>query len=182
MHAVKQMITVANGEKAHTAKVRRPGHIVNGNQSFLILDAPTDENIFSYIQLLKKKNVKIVVRACEPTYSPQPIIDAGIRFMDIPFSDGEPPPDAVVAQWLLLLNSVFRSKNQSSTIGVHCVAGLGRAPILVAIALVEAGKDGGEAIDIIRKARKGALNSKQVDWISKYKRKKPGCYPKCLIL
>ena len=43
-------------------------------------------------------------------------------------------------------------------IGVHCVAGLGRAPLLVAIALVNKGCPPVMAIDLIRKNRKGALN------------------------
>ena len=43
-------------------------------------------------------------------------------------------------------------------IGVHCVAGLGRAPLLVALALVHRGCDSITAIENIRKNRPGALN------------------------
>ena len=43
-------------------------------------------------------------------------------------------------------------------IGIHCVAGLGRAPFLVAIALVNNGCSPANAIDLIRKNRPGALN------------------------
>jgi len=163
------------------SKVRRSAFVENGNQRFLILDAPTDDNINSYIEVLQKKNVSIVVRACESTYSPQPIKEAGIRFMDLPFGDGEPPPDEVLDQWLPLLSAEF-GKNKTTTVGVHCVAGLGRAPILVAIALVESGKDACDAIDMIRKVRKGAFNAKQLAWIGKYKRRGgSGCRPVCAI-
>ena len=41
---------------------------------------------------------------------------------------------------------------------MHCVAGLGRAPLLVALALVNKGCAPTTAIDLIRKSRKGALN------------------------
>jgi len=43
-------------------------------------------------------------------------------------------------------------------IGVHCVAGLGRAPLLVALALVHRGCESINAIELIRKNRPGALN------------------------
>ena len=41
---------------------------------------------------------------------------------------------------------------------MHCVAGLGRAPLLVAIALVHKGCQPVNAINLIRSKRKGALN------------------------
>ena len=51
-------------------------------------------------------------------------------------------------------------KNEDSTarIAVHCVAGLGRAPFLVAIGLVNNGCSSINAIELIRKNRSGALN------------------------
>jgi hypothetical protein len=49
-------------------------------------------------------------------------------------------------------------KSDEKRIGVHCVAGLGRAPFLVAIALVNNGCSPFNAIDLIRKNRPGALN------------------------
>lgn len=66
------------------------------------------------------------------------------------------------------------SNNTSSSnpcIAVHCVAGLGRAPVLVAIALIEfAGMDPVEAVTLIRKHRRGAINEKQLNWLEQYQR------------
>lgn len=45
------------------------------------------------------------------------------------------------------------------SVAVHCVAGLGRAPVLVAVALVEKGMDALDAIMFIRERRKGELGS-----------------------
>ena len=51
-----------------------------------------------------------------------------------------------------------------------------RAPVLVAIALVEHGMESLRAVDQVRKARKDAMNNAQVEFLMKYKRKKQkGC-------
>jgi len=69
--------------------------------------------------------------------------------------------------------SVSHSKlTTDPTIAVHCVAGLGRAPVLVAIALIEFAKmEPVDAATFIRKHRRGAINNMQLDWLEKYKRR-----------
>nr|CAI5820326.1 unnamed protein product [Callosobruchus analis]CAI5821064.1 unnamed protein product [Callosobruchus analis] len=49
--------------------------------------------------------------------------------------------------------------NPDSCIAVHCVSGLGRAPVMIATALIELGIP----------YRRGAINAKQLDFLSKYK-------------
>lgn len=71
------------------------------------------------------------------------------------------------------------------TIAVHCVAGLGRAPVLVAIALVEfAGMDPVEAVTHIRKHRRGAINEKQLQYLEKYRKsyKRAGAEGGCCVI
>jgi protein tyrosine phosphatase type 4A len=53
------------------------------------------------------------------------------------------------------------------SIAVHCVSGLGRAPVLVAIAILEyfPSMDVLDVIQWIRGYRKGALNSLQIHWL-----------------
>lgn len=60
-------------------------------------------------------------------------------------------------------------KGEEKRIGVHCVAGLGRAPFLVAIALVNNGCSPQNAIELIRKNRPGALNWTQANYILEFK-------------
>eukprot|EP00347_Sterkiella_histriomuscorum_P021792 403332751 len=65
-------------------------------------------------------------------------------------------------------------KNQAKKpirIAIHCLAGLGRAPVLVAVALINYGATPEEAISIIRKDRPGAINHSQAQFILKYKKK-----------
>ncbi|CDW91614.1 protein tyrosine phosphatase [Stylonychia lemnae] len=67
----------------------------------------------------------------------------------------------------------------SKRIGIHCLAGLGRAPVLVAIALIEFGMNPEQAINLIRSQRVGAINHSQAQFILKYKKRKS--FSKCSI-
>eukprot|EP01065_Artemidia_motanka_P017581 TRINITY_DN2101_c1_g8_i1.p1 TRINITY_DN2101_c1_g8~~TRINITY_DN2101_c1_g8_i1.p1 ORF type:complete len:349 (+),score=93.67 TRINITY_DN2101_c1_g8_i1:49-1047(+) len=60
-------------------------------------------------------------------------------------------------------------------VGVHCMAGLGRAPVLVAVALVElANFDATDAISHLRQARPGCFNKEQLNWLINYRKRKKG--------
>lgn len=74
---------------------------------------------------------------------------------DMPFPDGDPPTPDVVDRWLGLCRERFGKKggDPKGTIAVHCVAGLGRAPVLVAIALIEQGMGNLEVINFVRGKR-----------------------------
>lgn len=136
---------------------------------FVIMDLPNESNLPTYVEHLKKKSVKYVVRACESSYATNLLEDVGIQVVDLPFPDGHPPPAEFVAQWLSIVEETFE-KQSKDAIAVHCIAGLGRAPVLVAIALVESGMAPHEAIELIRKKRRGAINSRQLEFIKNYQR------------
>lgn len=67
-------------------------------------------------------------------------------------------------------NNGSGSGGEPTTIAVHCVAGLGRAPVLVAVALIEAGLSPLDAIELIRRRRRGAFNSRQIAYVDSYKK------------
>eukprot|EP00177_Eucheuma_denticulatum_P001695 GFKZ01003045.1.p1 GENE.GFKZ01003045.1~~GFKZ01003045.1.p1 ORF type:complete len:301 (+),score=34.14 GFKZ01003045.1:393-1295(+) len=72
--------------------------------------------------------------------------------------------------------SVSMEKMQANveTVAVHCVAGLGRAPVLAAVALLELGMEWFEAVGWIRALRRGAINAAQVAFLERYaKRPRP---------
>ncbi|XP_030627418.1 protein tyrosine phosphatase type IVA 1 isoform X2 [Chanos chanos] len=89
---------------------------------------------------------------------------------DWPFDDGAPPSNQIVDDWLNLLRIKFREE-PGCCIAVHCVAGLGRAPVLVALALIECGMKYEDAVQFIRQKRRGAFNSKQLFYLEKYRPK-----------
>ena len=64
-------------------------------------------------------------------------------------------------------------------IAVHCLAGLGRAPVLVGIALIEYGLDFSSAVLLIRRNRPGSLNQQQVRLLTNYKRTKAFSHDSC---
>ncbi|XP_059831601.1 protein tyrosine phosphatase type IVA 3-like isoform X2 [Hemitrygon akajei] len=94
----------------------------------------------------------------------------GAFIEDWPFDDGDPPPSKIVDDWLNLLKTKFLEE-PGSCVAVHCVAGLGRAPVLVAVALIECGMKYEDAIQFIRQKRRGAINSKQLSYLEKYRPK-----------
>ena len=88
-----------------------------------------------------------------------------------------PPPSSSPAARLALCTRTFAKGNPGkATVAVHCVAGLGRAPVLVAIALIEDGMEPLDAVHEIRSKRKGAINARQLAYLENtYKRRAAGC-------
>jgi protein tyrosine phosphatase type 4A len=143
---------------------------------FLIMDAPRQSNLHLYIKEMRRHSVTDVVRVCEPTYQGTELSQAGMVLHDMEYPDGHSPPQPVIDEWLQLVDKVFYANPSTSStehkcISVHCVAGLGRAPVMVAIAMIEFGNyDPVEAVSIIRKHRRGAINEKQLLYLEGYKK------------
>lgn len=135
---------------------------------FLIMDAPSRSNIHLYLKEMERVKVKDIVRICEPTYPREIVESAGIKVHDWVFPDGESPPSNIIEAWLSLVDAQ-KSAQDNSAIAVHCVAGLGRAPVLVAIALIENGMRALDAVMFIRQRRRGAINNKQLKFLENYK-------------
>ncbi|CAO3590898.1 unnamed protein product [Absidia cylindrospora] len=138
-------------------------------QRFLLLDAPTEQTLSNYIEPLKQENVKQLVRICNCHFN----YDAtelerltGIRVIDdIKFADGNVPSPENIENWLSLAE---QARQEGHTMAVHCVSGIGRAPVLVTLSLIESGMDPLDAISYVRQRRRGALNKTQVRFIDGY--------------
>ncbi|XP_033058189.1 protein tyrosine phosphatase type IVA 3 [Trachypithecus francoisi] len=154
------------------ARMNRPApvEVSYKHMRFLITHNPTNATLSTFIEDLKKYGATTVVRVCEVTYDKTPLENDGITVVDWPFDDGAPPPGKVVEDWLSLVKAKF-CEAPGSCVAVHCVAGLGRAPVLVALALIESGMKYEDAIQFIRQKRRGAINSKQLTYLEKYRPK-----------
>jgi len=165
-----------------SSRLQNPPTLIEIEKSklrFLIMDAPTNENLSLYLDATKGLDVRQWVRCCEMcSYDEARVAALGIRVHDMNFPDGEAPPQALIARWLDLCFSA------ECTIAVHCVAGLGRAPLLVAIALLESGMPWEDVVDLIRRKRRGAINRVQLKYVQEYKptRKKSGGGGGCLLM
>ncbi|KAI9265827.1 protein-tyrosine phosphatase-like protein [Helicostylum pulchrum] len=174
-----------------------PSYIVYNDVRFLIIDTPSISNMSRYITEFERWNVTDVVRCCKATYSQAVLNDRGIKVHDWIFSDGDPPSKSIIDEWLNLVNLRFKhdddltlyNEGEKDTtaeeeeeeedqnikkrpcIAAHCVAGLGRAPVLVAIALIEEGMDPLDSVAFVRKHRQGAINKRQLKYLETYKRR-----------
>jgi len=162
---------------------------------FLIMDAPRQANLHLYIKEMRKHSVTTVVRVCEPTYQTGELQTAGISVHNMEYPDGHSPPQNVIDEWLKVVDKVFydvdgggdgSSGVSRPCIAVHCVAGLGRAPVMVAIALIEFDNmDPVDAVSLIRRHRRGAINEKQLLYLEGYKKsyhKKNGGEAACCVI
>jgi len=147
-------------------------HVIeHGKAKLIIMDSPNDTNASMYVTELKALGVTDVVRTCERTYSPEPFEKEGIQVHDMMFPDGAAPPQEIIQRWLDLISERYRGKTHPGIVAVHCVAGLGRAPVMAAVALIEVtGIDADDAIIKIRAKNKGALNVMQLNYLQSYKR------------
>lgn len=115
-----------------------PVEIAYTNMRFLIAHSPTNASLNKFLQELKKNKVTTMVRVCEPTYNTTILEEEGIQVLDWPFRDGGPPSSQIVEKWLTFVKQKFHD-DPGSCIAVHCATGLGRGPVLVALALIEGG-------------------------------------------
>mmetsp|Transcript_24620 Transcript_24620/g.64178 ORF Transcript_24620/g.64178 Transcript_24620/m.64178 type:complete len:167 (-) Transcript_24620:1550-2050(-) len=147
---------------------RGDSYVEHDGVKFLITDRPSAPTLPRFLESLEKRSVTNLVRVCDPSYETDVLTKAGIEVSDMPYPDGDPPPEDVVTQWLELCTQTF-DRQDPGCIAVHCVAGLGRAPVMVAVALMERGVAPEDAVDMIREVRRGAFNSKQLEFLRDYK-------------
>ncbi|KAJ1930390.1 hypothetical protein IWQ60_000327 [Tieghemiomyces parasiticus] len=153
--------------------------------NFLITECPTPTHLAHYVRTLRAAGVTDVVKVCDASYDHEVLERQFIQVHTLNYPDdgGRPPTPAVVETWL---NLVRRRASQAEamghhfppdapyrqTIAIHCVAGLGRAPLLVALALVDVGMTPMEAVKLVQRKRRGALYNHHVDYVVQFARQR----------
>ena len=127
----------------------------------------------SYIKHLHSLNVKHVVRVSSEDCCVKYLVDEGFVVHNMQFEWGGIPSPEIIDTWLNLVNTVFPKdeKNSASgeTIAIHYDGGLGRAPVLIALALAQLGNDVWDAVAFIRAKGRGAISQKQMVFLMSYK-------------
>ena len=125
---------------------------------FRVYFGPSPNNLNIFLDKLKKYNINMIVRLCESSYSlPSDMIQ--IQDLLIPSCT---PSKEVIRQWNDILDSI------NGNIYVHCESGLGRAPTMIAIALLQKEVEPHNIIQMLRTINKKLFNNIQLNFIFNY--------------
>lgn len=135
--------------------------------SYIVTATPNPNNISYYKDLFLKKNIGTIVRlCCEKMYDKNEFEKIGIKVIDMPLQDGNVPNIEQIKKWLKIAKT---EKNRRKNIVIHCISGLGRAPLFVCICLICLDKMENEnAIAYVRKCIPYAFNSRQLKFLYKF--------------
>ena len=96
----------------------------------------------------------------------QAIARTPLQWLQAPITDMATPGAASLAAWHAQGPALLQALNSGQRVLVHCAAGLGRTGMLVAKLLVLHGVSADEAIDQVRRARPGPIETEaQADWV-----------------
>jgi protein-tyrosine phosphatase len=86
--------------------------------------------------------------------------EAGLRVLYLPIRDVSTPADTGLdAEFHTLVLGVVRALARGETVVAHCRGGLGRTGLLAACTLVALGHEAQDAVELVREARPGAVQT-----------------------
>ena len=98
-------------------------------------------------------------KLCDKKFFVRKIYSNNLKWIHMPIVDLKPPEHKFLYKWqitkVLLKNDLIKGKN----IVLHCMGGKGRSGTIAAILLIEFGENNKEAIKIVMKKRKGAIET-----------------------
>ena len=140
--------------------------ILEGKIKYILSSCPSKSNIEQYSTFLKNNNVKYLVNLCDSHY-PIDHLDNSINYVNIPIDDGKNPEENQLEEWKRLCQNCI---NENKNIALHCLSGMGRAPTMLCISLIEYENYlPCDAIELLREKRKNCINTLQLRYIINYK-------------
>ena len=156
--------------------------------------APKSASIEEYSRFMKDNGVTDIFCFCKPDYDTSNFSQLDIKYHNLEFPDGTAPTVDILDKFdvtfdLILKTNSTKIENQKLTqkktqpdekltktnkhemdvpiiISMHCYTGMGRAPTMLAYLMISrCGYGRNKSVNVIRKRRKGTINSKQLDWI-----------------
>ena len=114
------------------------------------------------VPVFKAKGITCVVRLCQKFYDKKPLVDAGMKHVEMYFMDGSNPPLDIREKFLQLIEG-------PDVVALHCKAGLGRTGTLAGCYMIkDFGFTAAEAIAWIRLCRPGSVIGPQQKYLVTY--------------
>lgn len=85
--------------------------------------------------------------------------ERGMEVLHLPIPDYGVPTDPEADDYGPLIEDVAKRLEEGETVVVHCRGGLGRSGMFAASVLVALGRPAEEAMEVVREARKGAIET-----------------------
>lgn len=109
------------------------------------------------LSALRELGIRAVVSLTER--APEPLRgDQDLRWLHLPVTDMTPPSVEQAREFVSFVESALAD---GLPVGVHCLAGLGRTGTLIACYLVSQGLTPEEALDRVRAARPGSVQTEE---------------------
>lgn len=121
------------------------------------LDALRDWGAQSLVSLIEDQEFQLL----GATRLPQCSRRRGLRWWHLPIRDMCAPNDAFETHWRHVGEELRRLLADDGRVALHCWAGLGRTGTIAARLLVELGDDPQRAMERVREARPGAIQTRQ---------------------
>ncbi len=125
--------------------------------SWVIADELVAFSIFALADLdaLEEQGIGAIVSLTE-RFPDELIGERRFATLHLPIEDMTPPEMEQIAQFVTFVD---RQTDLGSAVGVHCMAGLGRTGTMIACYLVTRGRNAQDAIDEVRRARPGSIQT-----------------------
>lgn len=128
---------------------------LNNERNIIVTKFPDDVHFLECVMILEE--IDTIVNFSENKYSFVP----SKRIIHLPFKDGGVPNQTTIRTWLNIVSSI-----EARNILIHCDSSVGRAPLMLAIAMIQTNKsNGADVVQEIRNKINGALNTRQLKFV-----------------